>query len=176
MNANESERRIRGLIERIWNNGELDAVAMLCRPDVVLRLPQGLRLSGVAAYQDYVASVREEYPNLHVRIQELALLGDQLALRYTWSGSFVGGMTPLGPAPAGSKVIVEGVGLYHLLNGRVLVGTCSEDWLGMYQQLGLVAGGAAEAQAVWRSGQRVRARCPLPARLEENADDHHLCR
>jgi predicted ester cyclase len=146
MNASGNEGRIRRLVELIWNHRDLDAVGELCCPNVVVRIPHGLRLRGVAAYQDYVAEVVSQFPDLHVSVHELYVSEDHLALRYTWTGSFAGGMTAMGPAPLGSRVIVEGVGFYHLLDGRVLVGTCSEDWLSMYQQLGLVAGGPVEGE------------------------------
>jgi len=48
------------------------------------------------------------------------------------------GAAALGYAPPGSRVSVEGVALYHLSEGRIMAGWASEDWLSMYQQLGLI--------------------------------------
>jgi len=138
MNARETERYLRNLIGRIWNHGELGAARELCRENMVLHCPHGNRLAGVAAYQGYVASVLAMYPDLHVTIQEVTVAEDRVALRYTWTGTFAGGMTALGYAPPGSGVNVTGVALYHLLDGQIVSGWTSEDWLSMYQQLGLV--------------------------------------
>lgn len=147
MNARETETMIRNLIDRIWNHGELGAVHELCRENMVLHCPHGNRLSGVAAYQGYVASVLAMYPDLRVTVHEVLVAETRVALRYSWAGTFAGGMTAMGPAPAGRTVAVDGVAFYHLLDGQIVAGWLSEDWLSMYQQLGLVPTVPAERAA-----------------------------
>ena len=109
MNARETEIMIRNLIDRIWNHGELGAVHELCRQNMVLHCPHGNRLSGVAAYQGYVASVLAMYPDLRVTVHEVLVAETRVALRYSWAGTFAGGMTAMGPAPAGRTVAVDGM-------------------------------------------------------------------
>lgn len=147
MNARETEIMIRNLIDRIWNHGELGAVHELCRQNMVLHCPHGNRLSGVAAYQGYVASVLAMYPDLRVTVHEVLVAETRVALRYSWAGTFAGGMTAMGPAPAGRTVAVDGMACYHLLDGQIVAGWLSEDWLSMYQQLGLVPAVPAERAA-----------------------------
>lgn len=138
MNPKETERYLRNLLDRVWNQGDLGAARELVRDNVVLNCPHCNRLVGARAYLEYVALVLGMYPDLHVDIHELIVFEQRVALRYTWSGAFAGGPTPFGPAPAGRRVSVQGVALYHLLEDQIVAGWMSEDWLGMYQQLGVL--------------------------------------
>jgi predicted ester cyclase len=149
MPRQDTATRLRRLIERLWNQGDLGAIRELCHPEVLLYCPHGNQLQGLRAYQEYAAMVLGMYPDLHVDVHEIVVAESRATLRYTWSGTFAGGLTPLGHAPAGRRVSVPGMALYHLLEGRIMVGWASEDWLSMYQQLGVLpqhAGTEHEAQ------------------------------
>jgi len=138
MQAHEIERRLRSLIDRIWNQGDLGAVHEMCHRDVALHCPHCNELKGVRAYQEYAATVLGMFPDLRVEVHEVVASENRVTLRYTWSGAFAGGLTALGYAPPGSRVSVQGVALYHLVDGQIILGWASEDWLSMYQQLGLI--------------------------------------
>lgn len=140
MNPRETERHIRTLIDRVWNQGELGAIRELCRDNVVLHYPHGNHLRGARSYQQYAAMVLGMYPDLRVELHEVIVAESRVALRYTWSGTFAGGQTVLGYAPAGRRVSVDGVSVYHLLGDQIVAGWASEDWLSMYEQLGLLPG------------------------------------
>lgn len=147
MNAKETEAYLRNLIDRIWNRADLGAVRELCRENIVLHCPHGNRLSGAAAYQEYAARVHAMFPDLHVTIPEMVIYEGRVAMRYTWTGTFAGGMTALGHAEAGRSVSVTGVAIYHLLEDQIVAGWVSEDWLSMYEQLGVLPAATAEKAA-----------------------------
>jgi predicted ester cyclase len=145
MNAKETETFIRTSLDLLWNQGDLAAGHDLFRANVVLHYPFGLELKGVKAAVAHAVEIRRLAPNLYLTVQEVLVVEDRVALRYHWTGSFVGGMTPLGPALAGKLLNVDGQATFHLLDEQVAAGWVNEDWLSMYAQLGLVKPALAAA-------------------------------
>jgi len=144
MNPQACEEYLRQWFDRLWNQGDLAAADTLCRKQVVLHFPEWQHLIGVQGYKDYVTFARNLFPNLHVHIQEMVIEGDHVAVRYSWVGTYAGGQTPLGVGRSGAEVAMQGIAIYHLVENQIAVGWAIEDWLSVYQQLGIVS--AREAQ------------------------------
>jgi predicted ester cyclase len=75
--------------ERIWNAGDLDAVAELLREDFSFRGSLGVELQGRNAFKDYVRSVRGALANYNCEILACVSEGEQAFAKMRFSGLHV---------------------------------------------------------------------------------------
>jgi steroid delta-isomerase-like uncharacterized protein len=108
-----------GVIERGWNEGDLDAIDALVHPEYVRHTAQGD--IDREAFKQRITMVRAAFPDLHVTIDEVVADGDRRALRSTVRGTHTGGF--LGMPPTGARVEFQSWVFVHLNDGRLL-----EEW------------------------------------------------
>ena len=111
------------------------------RPEVTAELispeylgPQGER--GPGGFNGNVESLLAGFPDIRFRIEDLLAEGDQVVVRWAWTGTHTG--TFRGIAPTGRRVSTTGIVLYQLRDGRVVRNWLENDRLGILQQLGVV--------------------------------------
>jgi predicted ester cyclase len=133
----------RHLYEKVWNEGDIGAIETLIDPNLVFN---GTPL-GPAGYRDWATGFRLAFPDLHVQLEPQIAAEASVASRLTWRGTNTGelaaGLLPgwNGPAiaPTGRSVSWTAISLHRFDSGKLIEGWLDADFLGLLQQLGVIA-------------------------------------
>lgn len=110
---------------------ELDA---LLDPNLVVHGPIPMK-QGAEAFKRALASTREAFPDLEIKIEASASHEDLMFRRWSMTGTHSG--TFLGMPPTGRSVVLSGVDIERLNNGRIVEHWTYWDRLSLAEQLGL---------------------------------------
>jgi predicted ester cyclase len=133
---------VRRALEEPWR--DLDVLDELVSRDYVGHdpaLPEAVR--GIQGAKDNVNQYRSAFEGAQVTVSEQVGEGDFVASRWEGRGRHTGEM--MGSAPTGRDVVVSGLTLSRLENGKIVEEWSNWDTLGMLQQMGAVPA-AAPAQ------------------------------
>jgi steroid delta-isomerase-like uncharacterized protein len=139
MSTVDNKATARRAIEEVWNQGKVAVVDELFAPNYIHHDPDRPTIRTREDFKRYVTTTRSAYPDFHLTIEDLVAEGEQVVMRWTWRGTNTGDLVIPTHIPAtGKQVTVTGITI-----SRVVSGKCVEDWhvadyLGMYQQLGLI--------------------------------------
>jgi predicted ester cyclase len=75
-------------------------------------------------------------PDWHETIEEIIAEGDKVWLRLTYTGTHTGEW--FGLAPTGKKITATAVGIYRIVNGKIVEGRFVSDALYMNKQIGAI--------------------------------------
>lgn len=93
-------------------------------------------LEGLDNFKQFVKKLLFGFPDMHFTYEEIIEQGDKLAIRYTFNGTHKG--TYLGVPATGKNLKVDGIAIYHFVDGKIQEIWDSLDLLGLLQQLGVV--------------------------------------
>ena len=115
------------------NTKDLSSIEDIVAPDCVDHAHQ---LQGVAAYKQYIAVFAKGFPDFHETIEDIIAEGDQVWVRFTFTGTHTGEYR--GVAPTGKKITAEIVDIFRIVDGKVVEWWEVADALKMSKQLGLI--------------------------------------
>jgi steroid delta-isomerase-like uncharacterized protein len=97
--------------------------------------PPGLP-SGVEGLKQLIALYRNAFPDLHFTIEDQIAEGDKVVSRTTTTGT---NTQPLMGMPAtGKSVVVTGIQIDRIVDGKIVESWGNFDQLGLLQQLGVI--------------------------------------
>jgi steroid delta-isomerase-like uncharacterized protein len=135
-NIEENKTIVSEFIQALFTRGDLDAVDEYLAEDFVNNDPpfgasadrEGMRSAG--------ALFRSVFPDWHTDLHLLVAEGDIVVERFTASGTHTG--TPImNVAPSGQTVMLPGINIFRLRNGRIAERWGRLDDLGFRRQLGV---------------------------------------
>ena len=130
---------IRDWFDSLWNRGEEDTIDRLLAPHAVvhgLPAPETETLRGRAAFKPFYDAFRGMFPDVKVTIEETIAQGEMVAAHCRVTGHYDG--TAGGGAAKGKPVDFWGICTVKVVNGKIVEGWNAFDFLGLYQQLGLL--------------------------------------
>ena len=136
-NVEKLKTNIRRVLDETWNKGNLEVLDELYATDIVRHLSPFPDLKGIEAYRERIKGIRDIYPDHLMKIDEIIVKGNTVAVRFTWQGTHTGqSLTIPSISPTGKQVRVTGCYILHLLNNKVIEEWIYEDMLGLREQLG----------------------------------------
>jgi steroid delta-isomerase-like uncharacterized protein len=117
----------------VWNGWDVDAAYRLLDPGLTFRGSLGRRTNGLPDFLEYVAMVRNAFPDFHNRVELLVVDGPHAVARVTYTGTHRGPI--LGYEATGRKVAYEGIAWFTLHGGRITSGFVLGDVDGLRAQL-----------------------------------------
>jgi steroid delta-isomerase-like uncharacterized protein len=115
-----------------FNHGDLGAIDALVGPEYLGA--QGDR--GPAGFRAVVVGLRSAFPDLHYTIDDLIAEGDEVAVRWHWTGTH---QAPFRTFPATGKAVSNtGTGIFRLAKGKIVAAALETDRLGFLEQIGAV--------------------------------------
>ncbi|PLS83829.1 MAG: ester cyclase [Actinobacteria bacterium] len=135
---------LRGLIEEVWNEGNVGAVDRYFAPDYVDHNPLPGQVEGPEGYKQSVGAIRDAFPDLHLTLEDILGEGDRVAFRYTMRGTHQGPF--MGIPPTGNPFSVTGMIFARVAEGKAAERWANLDTLGLMQQLGAIPSPAEEQQ------------------------------
>jgi steroid delta-isomerase-like uncharacterized protein len=136
MTTEQNKMLARRVWDEIWHRGNLDVMDSLFAADFVRHDPNGRVLKGVDQNRQFIASMRQAFPDLHYAVDDEIADGDKVVVRYRFTGTHQG---PFQGAPAtGKPVSYTGILIYRFAEGRIAEQWTEADLLSFLQQLGVV--------------------------------------
>jgi steroid delta-isomerase-like uncharacterized protein len=127
---------IRRFFEEVWSTGDLS------RRDAFLAEGYRGHMAGAAQPIDrdgwtaWFQGFRAAFPDARFTVEDMVAEGDRVAARLTMRGTHLGPLN--GVPPTGRTVVVSGMSLERVADGRIVEGWNENDALGLLQQLGVL--------------------------------------
>jgi steroid delta-isomerase-like uncharacterized protein len=129
----QNKELIRRYYAEMWNPWNFSACDSLLAGDIALYGSLGVATKGIAAFRDYMQTVRAAFPDFHNTIEEMVAENDRVVARLTYRGTHRGEI--FGVAPAGKKITYSGAAFFRVADGKVAEGWVLGDRLGLLEQL-----------------------------------------
>jgi len=129
---------VRRYAEEVWTHGNLDVLDEYVAEDYELAIPEeNLVLRGPEALKRWVRVLRSAFPDHRMTVHELIAEGDTVAWRWEARGTHAG--DALGVPATGRSVVMTGVAIYVIRDGRIVERRGEANLLDMFTQVGLVS-------------------------------------
>jgi steroid delta-isomerase-like uncharacterized protein len=133
--SEQNKHVVRRAIEEVYNQGNLDVVEELVSRDFVAHVASE-NMYGPAGMKQFVASLREAFPDLRMTIDDQIAEGDRVVTRWTARGTHTGSFQ--GIPPTGKQGTITGIDIDRFAGGKAVECWTNADYLGLMQQLGAV--------------------------------------
>lgn len=142
MDAEGTKAVVRRFVEDLWNARDASVADEIFTADCVAHgihhqpevTVEGER--GPGHIKPVLASYFEGFPDWHIAINDIASEGDKVWLWSTSWGTHTGPF--MGMPPSGRPVTFSVVRIFRIADGKIAEYWHLWDWLGLWQQLGLV--------------------------------------
>ena len=86
-----------------------------------------------------MVGLRAAFPDIHYTVDDVVAEGDQVAVRWHWTGTHRGAFR--GFPPTDKAVTNTGAGIFRLSGGKIVTAVLETDRLGFLEQIGAVPEG-----------------------------------
>ena len=118
MSLTANKQLVRRFIEQLVNTGDVDAMADFVSSDCVETDGKVRIVSGVEGMQQHVLGVRRTFPDLHLTVERQIAEGEWVVTQVTARGTHGGEW--LGIRPTGRPVVITGVNVDRVVDGRIV--------------------------------------------------------
>jgi steroid delta-isomerase-like uncharacterized protein len=125
---------VRRYFEEVLGAGRVDLLNELVAPDYVDHTGRSGRAPGAAGIREMVSLFHTAFPDLVITVEDTITQHDRVATRFTIAGTQTGPFA--GVAPTGKRVLITGIAISRVANGRITEQWDQADMLGLLQQLG----------------------------------------
>jgi steroid delta-isomerase-like uncharacterized protein len=127
---------VRQLFEQVLNNHDLELADTLIDPQIVMHDPMMGVATGVSSFKQLVALFLTAFPQQHTTVDHLVAEGEYVVALHTHRATHTGPF--MGIPPTGKDIIVEGLELFRLADGKIVEFWRHDDDAGLLQQLGAI--------------------------------------
>lgn len=121
-----------------WSQGNLADLDEVCASEYVLH-DSSTSVQGLEAMKQFVSMYLAAFPDGHFTIEDQIAEGDKIVTRWTFRGTHKGELQ--GIPPTGKQVIVTGISMDRVADGKAVEAWSNFDALGMLKQLGVLPPG-----------------------------------
>ena len=137
MSTEDNKALVHRFYEEVINRGNMAVVDELTSPNYVGHdpgFPQPIR--GPEGLKQYFLVLRTAFPDLHLTIEDMVAEGETVVTRQTSRGTHQGDL--MGMPPTGQQMMVTGMAIHRLADGKFVESWINADNLGLLQQLGVI--------------------------------------
>jgi len=131
-------------VEVAWNEGDVDALDTIYDPNFVRHAPPFSDLKSLAEYKQYIEDSRRTFSDIQFSIDLRITEGDHHATQWAFRAKHTGPSTTIPIPPTGKEVLLVGGTIVHFVDDLIVEEWVYADYLGYFQQLGLVPAVAPE--------------------------------
>jgi steroid delta-isomerase-like uncharacterized protein len=135
MSAEDNKELVRRFFDLGPSQGNMSAARELLAEDFTLHVPLPAA-AGVQGISDVVTACREAFEHLNVTVEDMVAEGDRVAARFTARGVHKGSF--MGLPPTGKPIIMTGIEIFRIEDGRIAELWGEANLLGLMQQLGIL--------------------------------------
>ena len=137
--ATGNKEIVRRVLEDVWKDpGVVDELVSTDYVGYDPALPEAIR--GPQGVKENFNQYREAFEGAHITVRDQIGEGDSVATRWEGRGRHTGEI--MGIPPTGKDVVVDGINLTRLKDGKIVEEWSNWDTLGMLQQIGAIPTGA----------------------------------
>jgi predicted ester cyclase len=117
------DKFVRDNFDKVWNRGDYRSIPDSYAANFVFQGPTDRAFSGVAAYGDYLKSIRSMFPDLKLQVDEVYWMGNDREGYLTserWSATGTHKGDGLYGEPGGCEVQIWGITQHKIINGRIV--------------------------------------------------------
>ena len=122
------------------SKGDLAAADALLAERFSLHVPLPIEGPGIEAINNVITTCRAAFHGLNVTIEDMMADGDKVTCRFTARG--VHGGAFMGFPPTGRPIVMTGIEIFRLENGRIAELWGEANLMGLAQQLGMLPSSA----------------------------------
>jgi predicted ester cyclase len=137
----QTKAMLRRLYAEAIDGDNLELIDELCAPGMIVHDPFMGRLEGIASFKQLIQGFKTGFPGFRTELHALIVDGDQAAIHHTHFAQNTGEF--LGMPPTGRSVVVEGVELIRMRDGKIVEFWRHDDDAGLLRQLGVLQLGEA---------------------------------
>ena len=134
--SEQNKAIVRRYVEAVWNQGNLALADEMLSQDYIHHDFISPDVHGVEAMKQYVAQMREAFPDTVWVIDDLIAEGDKVVMRFTGTGTHQGEI--MGIVPEGKPIMVQGTAITRMENGKLAEAWDHWDALGLMRQIGAI--------------------------------------
>ena len=125
-------------VSAAYNHGDVDKLDEIYAPEFVYHRPPLPDIVSLKAYKQTILDVLQTFTEVKITFDEIIVEGDTIATRWTWQGKHTGESPFLPFPPTGKEVKITGSSISHLQGGKATEEWNHADWMGFFQQLGII--------------------------------------
>jgi predicted ester cyclase len=118
----DPDRFTRMLHDRIWNRSDMNTLADCFASNLVFEGPTDRKVSGVKAYREFAADLKNSFPEMTLQIDEVYWMGNEsegYAVSTRWSAEAQHEGSGLYGEPTGAACQIWGITQQEIIDGRV---------------------------------------------------------
>ena len=139
MAIKEIMERERWAAEEAFIKGNFNAMdEKIFDPNTVFHVPPFPDMKGLEEFKQFMMIAGQLLTDIHWNWDEVIIEGDTAVQRFTLSGKHTGTNQMFPAPPTGKEVVLKGCTCYHLKNGKIVEFFEYSDYLGFFQQLGII--------------------------------------
>lgn len=135
MSVEDTISLMRRWYREVWREGKNETIHELIAPGARLRGQNGPNeeIRGPEGFQAFAERIRKAFLETEVTIEDIFAADDKVAIRWVATGTHKG--DGFG-APSGNHILVSGMTIARIANGKIVEGWDNWDRLGMLEQIG----------------------------------------
>ena len=137
MSVDENKAIVRQFFRVGPSEGNLIEANKLLSSDFVMHTPLPTA-PGIKRMDDVITTCRAAFENLNVTVEDMVAEGNKVAARFTARGIHKGAF--MGLQPTGKPIIMTGIEIFRIENGKIAELWGEANLLGLMQQIGSVKG------------------------------------
>ncbi len=134
--SEENKAIMNRFMDEVLNKKNLAAADEIVAEDFVELDPLPGQEQGREGLKQIIATLFAAFPDLRWTVEEQIAEGDKVVSRFTWRGTHKGEF--MGIPPTNSQMMVKGVVIDRVVEGKFVESRILMDNLGMMQQLGVI--------------------------------------
>jgi steroid delta-isomerase-like uncharacterized protein len=127
---------VRRWTEEFYNQWNIEVADELITTDYVHHDPGNPMTRDLEELKQWAPMLFIAFPDFHVTTEDLVAESDKVAKRYTITGTHKGEY--MGIPPTDNQIVVTGIEIFRIADGKIVESWWSVDYLGMLQQLGVI--------------------------------------
>ena len=168
MSAQDNKAIARRFFDAL-NDKDLTFIDQIYADAYVRNDPGNPHISSLEEHKQWIMRLCTSFPDLQYTIDDILADGDKVMCRFTCHATHTG---PWRDMPAtGKQVVVKGISISHIIEGRIVEDWFSIDVFGLVQQLGIAlpTTGALPQTAFPTTGDLLPNMTPVKAEQADNA-------
>lgn len=136
MSTEENKAIVRRMTDVFYNQGDIERADQFFAASYVHHDPASPQVRDLEGLKEALRAFRAGCPDLHITTDELVAEGDKVLKRWTYHATHTGNLSGL--PPTGKRIMMTGLELFRLANGKIAESWLAYDNLSLMQQLGII--------------------------------------
>jgi len=130
------------LVEECLNKRDLSIIDEFYAPNMISYDPEQIEATHTLdeIKRGTARSLYEVFPNGRYTTQELIAEGDKVVWRWEFQATHLGRLTEGSPPPTGRQILLDGVTIFRIANGKIVEDRVYRNTIGFLRRLGMTDG------------------------------------